>query len=1144
MASNFNFLSEHWASLHDDAVACERQALADPRGCAFYARRSLERAIKRLYAVDPDLSKPYQENLGALIHEPTFKDALPGKLFTQVRLIHTVGNNAVHSDKPIRQYESIQVARALHMFLRWAVEIYTPGKPPTIAAFDETLIPRPAGDAAKEDKSASQLREMESKLSERDATIATTQDQLAATEAKLAELQAQIKAAKADREAAADRHAELSADATEADTRRVLIDALLKEAGWDPTAERATEYEVTGMPTPSGKGRVDYVLWGDDGKPLAIVEAKKTSVDPEAGKRQAYLYANCLEAATGQRPVVYYSNGYETWMWDDAAFGGESGDGGYPPRVVQGFATQDELRWQVSRRGERRDLSRFKPNADIAGRYYQGEAIARVTEHWSPATRQRKALLVMATGTGKTRTAIGLVDILLRAGWARRVLFLADRTALVRQARKHFKRLLPNVSTCNLCEEKDESSAKLVFSTYPTIMNQIDNARADGVKRFGPSHFDLVIVDEAHRSIYQKYRGIFMYFDSLLLGLTATPRDQVDRNTYRLFDLEAGVPTYAYELEQAVADGFLVPPKAVSVPLKFMREGVSYDDLPEDEREEYETKLADPETGELPDRVDPPALNQWLFNEDTVDKALAHLMERGLKIEGGDKLGKTIIFAKNRQHAQFIERRFNQHYPEKSGTFLQVIDYTTQFADNLIDNFGVAANEPTIAVSVDMLDTGIDVPEVVNLVFFKLVRSKIKFWQMIGRGTRLCPDLFGPDDHKSHFMVFDYCQNLEFFSANPEGVEGGMQVAVSTRVFRRRIDIARAIGDLGEVPEGHSHARASVLDALHETIGRMNVDNFLVRPHRRLIERFRSREAWDEFGHADEAELREHIAALPAHDDDDELARRFDLLLLNLQLAVVEDDPKQADYQQRVHDLAAGMELKRAIPAVAARLEVIQAVQSDDWWEGVTLPMLEQVRVDLRSLVQFIDPGTGRGHVYTDFADTLGEERTVDNLIQADASLANYRLKVERVIRDHQDHVTVQRLIRNEPISATDLLGLEELLWRETGVESHEQFVEHVGTDEPLGLLVRRICGLDRNAAKQAFADFLQAGTLSADQITYLNLIIDRVCRNGYVEPEELFESPFTDHHTDGVAGVLPDHAQAIIARLQAVNQTAQAIGE
>src|SRR5438477_1103854 len=445
-------------------------------------------------------------------------------------------------------------------------------------------------------------------------------------------------------------------------------------------------------------------------------------------------------------------------MWDDV---------NYPPRAVQGFFKKAELELMIQRRTSRKSLASAEINSAIVERYYQTRAIRRIGEAFEK-DRDRKALVVMATGAGKTRTVIALTDLLMRCNWAKRVLFLADRVALVNQAVNAFKRHLPEASPVNLVTEKD-GEGRVFVSTYPTTMGLIDETR-DGQRRFGVGHFDVVIIDEAHRSVFQKYRAIFDYFDSLLVGLTATPKDEVDRNTYSLFDLENGVPTDAYSLEEAVRDGFLVPPKAVSVPLKFQREGIKYDELSEEDKDQWDALEWDAEGG-VPDHVEAEAVNKWLFNKDTVDKVLEHLMTRGMTVAGGDRLGKTILFAKNQAHADFIADRFNANYPHHRGEFARVITFKTEYAQSLINSFAQKDKAPHIAISVDMLDTGIDVPEVVNLVFFKLVRSKTKFWQMVGRGTRLRPDLFGPGQDKQFFYIFDFCQNLEFFQENRQTVD-------------------------------------------------------------------------------------------------------------------------------------------------------------------------------------------------------------------------------------------------------------------------------------------------------------------------------------------------------------------------------------
>jgi type I restriction enzyme R subunit len=581
--------------------------------------------------------------------------------------------------------------------------------------------------------SVEDLQRAEAELREKDEKLSELLTGKTALDAELQKLRVEIAAARQANAATPDQH-----NYSEAETRDYFIDLLLKEAGWALDQTRDREFEVSGMPNTQEKGFVDYVLWGDDGKPLGLVEAKRTKRDARAGQQQAKLYADCLEAAYGQRPVIFYSNGYEHWLWDDT---------NYPPRPVQGFYKKKELELMVQRRQTRKSLASAEVNKAIVERYYQERAIRRITEAFEK-DHDRKTLLVMATGAGKTRTVIALCDLLMRSNWVKRVLFLADRVALVNQAVNAFKKHLPESSPVNLVTEK-ETEGRVFVSTYPTMMRLIDDSR-DGQRRFGSGHFDLVIIDEAHRSVYQKYRAIFEYFDSLLVGLTATPKDEIDFNTYGLFDLERGLPTDSYDLNAAVNDKFLVPPKSVAVPLKFQREGIKYDDLPEEEKEQWDA-LEWAEEGETPDKIEAEAVNKWLFNIDTVDKVLAHLMTRGLKVAGGDRLGKTIVFAKNHNHAQFIAERFDINYPKDKGVFACVIDFQVDYAQSLIDSFSTSSKPPHIAISVDMLDTGIDIPEVVNLVFFKLVRSKTKFWQMLGRGTRLCPICSGPISIRNSF---------------------------------------------------------------------------------------------------------------------------------------------------------------------------------------------------------------------------------------------------------------------------------------------------------------------------------------------------------------------------------------------------------
>ncbi|PCI67826.1 MAG: restriction endonuclease subunit R [Piscirickettsiaceae bacterium] len=1128
--SNFSFLSESWAFLLKDAQQVESYALRDPRAAAIYARRTLEISLKWLFANDTALKAPYEKNLASMIHEPTFAKNIKKGLFYDIKFIHRLGNIAVHGDENISEEEGLKATVALHQFLGWMARVYTRGgaKPDQ---FQITWLPKSEPDTPQLSKQ--QIEKIQADLAVKDEAAAAAQVKLSKTETELAALKEQLALLQKVKET--NKLTIGSGEYTESQTRELIIDVMLRESGWNPKAENVEEYEVLDcMPTATGEctgtGYVDYVLWGDDKKPLALVEAKRTRSDAQVGKRQAELYADCLEKHYGQRPIIYYSNGYKTWMWDDQF---------YPPREVQGFATRDELQWKTNQRTSRKDLSLMQPKKDITGRYYQMEAAARVMESFG-TDRKRKSLIVMATGTGKTRLSIALVDMLLRAGWARKILFLADRVALVNQAKREFNKHLPHVSVASLLD-KNKEDARVLFSTYPTMLNCIDGTKRDQEEVFSVGHFDLIIIDEAHRSVYQKYGAIFDYFDSLLLGLTATPRGEVDRNTYKLFELDDHQPTYSYELDKAVSDGFLVPPRAISVPLKFQREGIKYKELSAEEQDEYELQeeFYDKESGELKEEIGSAALNQWLFNKDTVNKVLMHLMENGIKVEGGDKLGKTIIFAKNKRHAEFIVEQFDLNYPALAGKFCRRVDYSVKYVQSLIDDFSVKNKDPYIVSSVDMLDTGIDVPEVVNLVFFKLVRSKTKFWQMIGRGTRLCEDLFEPGKDKTEFVVFDYCQNLEFFDANPEGFDSGVQESVKQKIFKRRLELAVTLQNASPDDKALAGFGNSLKDQMHGGVAVMNLDNFIVRKQRQDVETFTKREQWDTLNDDDVAILESKLSGLPSVDDDDEYCRRFDLLILNLQSAILQNNRTQERYQLKVRGMAKGLEDKSAIPSVADQMELILALQTDQWWSDVSLPMLENVRIGLRNLTRFIDNDAGLIDVFTNFEDEIGEKSAEYNLVKSDPTLKDYRIRVQRFINEHQDHITIRRLRNNEPISPTDVIALENILFAKDGAIPREEY-ENIFGEKPLGVLVRSVVGLSRNAAKEAFSSFLAEAPLHPDQIAFLDEIVEYLVKNGTMEPKLMFDAPFTNFNDLGIAGVFDENeSKKVIELVRHINGNA-----
>jgi type I restriction enzyme R subunit len=1129
--TQFVFLTADFPDLLAHAKKAESAALSDPRGACFWARLTLETAIKWIYRNDPSMRSPYQDTLAALIAEPSLGQLTGPAIVTKARFIKDHGNRAAHdSGKPIKPQDAAAVVRELFHVCYWMARTYAKdAKPDTSLQFDASKLEKTLTISASTVAQIQALKEKHDAhakaLKDAEAAAFASEEGRKRLEAELAQVRAEIKEIRQANTAVQDDH-----DYNEAATRDAFIDLLLNEAGWPLDQDRDREFPVSGMPNDKGEGLVDYVLWGNDAKPLALVEAKRTKKDSRIGQQQAKLYADCLEAMYGRRPVIFTTNGYEHWLWDDQM---------YPPRRVSGFLKRDELVLLHQRRGTRKSLDGVSVDQGIAGRFYQQRAIRRVGEAFE-RDRQQKALLVMATGSGKTRTVIALIDQLMRANWVRRVLFLADRVALVKQAHNAFKTHLPTAASANLLKKhdparNDHSGARIFLSTYPTMMGLIDDVKG-GEKQFGPGHFDLIVIDEAHRSVYRKYRAIFDYFDGLLVGLTATPREEIDRDTYSLFELERGIPTDSYDLEDAVADEYLVPPRSISVPLKFQRDGIDYDSLSDEEKAEWDAIEWDDE-GAVPDRVEAADLNRWLFNKDTVDKVLEHLMTNGIKVAGGDRLGKTIIFAKNSDHAKFIVERFDANYPHYMGQFARLIDYSVTYAQSLIDDFSEAEKAPHIAVSVDMLDTGIDVPEVVNLVFFKIVRSKTKFWQMVGRGTRTCEDLFGLGQDKEEFIIFDFCQNLEFFNENPQITDGPVARPIGERLFVSRVDLVNALVESGN----ESSLAVDIKDRLHQEVLGMNLENFIVRRVRRSVERFQRADAWDVFDLDARLALTEEVAGLPTAFEDGGLsAKQFDLLVLNAQLLLLRGDAAFANLQRRIVSFAFALEGLSNVPAVAQELEVVLAIQTDEFWQDITPEILEDIRRRLRNLAELIQPKE-RKNVITDFEDSIGEATTIDlPEVGSGVDKVRFKAKTRKFIETHLDHITIQKIRRGEQLTPADLEELERMLISE-GVADQE-ILEGLQNEGGLGVFLRSLTGLSRSAAKDVFSNFAATNQLSANQTEFIELIINSLCENGVVDPKSFYESPYTDLDDMGINGLFdPTQTAQIVSLVRSINETAAA---
>lgn len=1069
--TNFDYLKSEsqFSTFVDVAISAEKIIHIDSEASILNCRRAMEFAIKWMYSVDRSLIMPYQDNLHSLMHTDEFKDIVDKDLWRRLDFIRRMGNNAAHTGKKITFDQAALCLQNLFVFFDFIACCYGVGYKQR--NFDMQLL----------EKNQDELHvQMPEEFADVDL------------KALIAENKALKEKLTTRRETQAAEYVAKPLDLSEYKTRKIYIDSMLLDAGWTEGKDWINEVELCGMPNKSQVGYADYVLYDDTHRPLALIEAKRTCVDVSKGRQQAKLYADLLEKECGRRPVVFLTNGFDTRIID----------GQYPERRCATIYSKRDLEKWFNLLTMRTSLHNIVINKNIAGRYYQEAAIKAVCDSFGEKNR-RKALLVMATGSGKTRTVIELCRIMQDANWIKNILFLADRNSLVTQAKRNFVNLLPDLSCTNLCEEKDNYNARCVFSTYQTMIRMIDDAKDDEGKIFSCGHFDLVICDEAHRSIYNKYRDIFTYFDAPLVGLTATPKDEIDKNTYSIFELESGVPTYGYELAQAVKDGYLVDFQSVETTLKFVEQGIVYDDLSDEDKELYEDTFKD-EEGNFPEMIASSALNTWIFNEDTIRKALNVLMTDGLKVDYGEKIGKTIIFAKNHDHAEKIYEIFHKEYSYLPNDFAKVIDNRINYAQSAIDEFSDSKKLPQIAISVDMLDTGIDVPEVLNLVFFKKVMSKAKFWQMIGRGTRLCPGLIDGSD-KEKFYIFDFCGNFEFFRMSP-GKPTANMLALQSAIFNLEFQIAFKLQDIAYQKKRLIFFRDRLVDIMSQKVSELDRENFAVRQHLKYVDLYANSDNYKTLTYEDTLIVAEEVAPLILPEGDDVSATRFDVLMYGIELAYLigkKHNKARNDLMKRVGAIASVAN----IPEIQMKSELIQKILHTDYVKDAGINEFEYIREELRDLMKYI-PETPVFKYVTDISDVILGQEWKDSELDSD-ELANYKAKAEYYVRQHQDTLAIAKLKKNKPLTETDVKALETVLWSELGTKA--EYEAEYG-EKPLGEFVREIVGLDMNAAKEAFSEYLNETNLDSRQIYFVNQIVEYIVHNGIMKDlSVLRESPFTD---------------------------------
>jgi len=1098
-SKNFEILRKQWPELADLGGFAELYARTDSSSALIKQRTFCEHLVEGIYQLH-NLQLPYQANLFDLLSEDSFKTEVPKVVLDKFHLIRLKGNKAAHGHATDGE-TALFCLRESWDLARWYFVTYGDGQVDECPDFQEPPAVDTKAKLKKDKKAALQ------KLAIQETQLQELLQQVEALRAKAdtaEKTETELQALKASGQTTADT---LKFD--EATTRKYLIDQQLVEAGWNVghngvnTDEVGQEIEVKHQPTKTGIGYIDYVLWDDNGKPLAVIEAKKTAESAVKGRTQAKCYADGLEKEHGQRPVIMYTNGFDIFIWDDAQ--------NYPDRQIYGYYSKDSLQYLVNfQRKEKKLLEHIDIRPEITDRDYQQEAIRRTTEKFTNNFRQ--SLLIQATGTGKTRVAISLTDLLIRANWVKRVLFLCDRKELRKQAKNAFGEYLKDAS-CTIVSRKThkERQHRIYLATYPAMIKLFQT--------FDVGFFDLIIADESHRSIYNRYRDLFLYFDSFQVGLTATPVNFITRNTYRLYGCEDKDPTYYYSLEQGVEAGYLTPYEVFTHTTNFLRKGIKYAELTEEQKQQLEEDGENPEEFDYNNRE----VDNAVFNKETNRAILQNLMDNGIREASGQHVGKSIIFARSHKHAVLLKTLFDEQYPQYGGSFCQIIDNYDPRAEQLIDDFKNVGgkDEITIAISVDMLDTGIDVPEIVNLTFAKPIGSQVKFDQMIGRGTRLCPNLFGPGKDKQKFWIFDHWGNFEHFSKAPKEAEPSQKKSLLQLLFVTRIELAR-----GAIKKQKPDIFTAAVAELEKMIKTLPEKTIAVRKRWQQIHRLQNKETLHTFSEATIHELVNDIGPLMQWININKQtdAYRLDLLMTHLannwlQKTAILDD-KKAELRDGTSVLPINLN------QVLVKKKSIDNVMSDTFWDDVAFSQIEQVRLDLREIWQYrprVTPPKPEPKVI-DITDG-GVEMAEVSTGYATVDMVAYRKRVEETLEKHfTSNPTLQKIRQGKPVSQADLDTLTALiLTQNPDVDLNTLKAFYDETAIGLDFILRTIIGMDEDAVEAHFKQFRTDHTLNANQLRFMALLKVHIAKYGSIEIDKLYEPPFTGIDSDGVDGVFPN---------------------